>query len=115
MAILEKCSVTEEEAQMVINFALTMAESLFEDDTDDFEELDRVLNLSSNALETVPDCSTVVFGLCRSGILSPKESLETCIDQLREGYMKVLNPDYFRLDDLSNEYLSLLRFVESDN
>ena len=54
MAIFEKPSVTDEEAKMVISFALTMAESLFEDDSDDYEELDRVLNLSSTALETVP-------------------------------------------------------------
>lgn len=115
MSKFKDSSVTEEEARMVISFVLMTAESLLEDDEEDYEQLDRVLNLSSTALETVPDCSTVVFGLCRSGMLSPKESLDTCVDQLRDGYLRVSNPDYSRLDDLSNEYLALLRFVEDDN
>lgn len=115
MSIFEKSSVTEEEAQQVIDFALMTAESLLEEDADDFEGLDRVLNLSNLALETVPDCSTVVFGLCRSGMLSPQESLDTCVEQLREGYLRVSNPDYSRLDDPSEDYLGLLRFVEDDN
>ena len=108
-------SVTEEEAQMVIDFALMMAESLFEDDADDYEELDRVLNLASTALETVPSCGSVVFGLCRSGMVSAEEALETCLDQLREGHKQVTDPDYARLTDPSDEYLLLLRLVEDDN
>ena len=85
MSIFEKVSVTEEQARMVINFALMMGESLLEDGEEDYEQLDKVLNLSSTALDTVPICGTVVFGLCRSGMLNPKEALEKCLDQLREG------------------------------
>ena len=114
MSIFEKASVTEEEARMVIGFALMMAESLLEDDEEDYEQLDRVLKLASTALETVPNCGTVVFGLCRSGMVSPKESLETCLEQLREGYEKVTDSEYASLDDPSNEYLVLLKLVEDD-
>ena len=115
MSILERRRVTAEEAQRVISFALMMAESLLEDDADHFQDLDRILKLSSTALETVPSCSTMISGPCRSAILTPREMLEKCVDQLREGYAKVIEPEYARLDDPSVEYLVLLRLVEDND
>ena len=48
-------------------------------------------------------------------MLSPREALGTCLDQLREGSEKVSDPEYARLDDPSDEYRLLLKLVEDDN